>query len=213
MCVETCDLTEGEEEALSSWITLHQHVASRSKDPQDVRAGASGGEEWEVVHREGRGGSERPEPREQALRGAVGRGPQLVSVTRGRHHRGGAAQHQERPFLPHNHRQVRGGFCGLYAPCFYSSPHLVWCLIYVVLRRRPANPDSPCLSTLHPHPVPHESPPHPPQITPSVSVSASHCRCMNILNGWDALTVRAQPIYQLTDRNKQIWAFHRNICI
>lgn len=49
----------------------HTHVLCRSEDPQDVRAGASGGEEWEVVHGEGRGGAERPEPREQAVCGAV----------------------------------------------------------------------------------------------------------------------------------------------
>nr|XP_019940527.1 PREDICTED: serine/threonine-protein kinase PLK4 [Paralichthys olivaceus] len=40
----------------------------------------------------------------------------------------------------------------------------------ITIGRRPANPDSPCLSTLHPHAVPLDSasPPHPPQITPSM---------------------------------------------
>lgn len=80
--------------------------ARRSEDAQDVGAGASGGEEREVVHGEGRGGAERLEPGEPAVRGAVRRGPQHVSGSGGRHHDGGAAQHQECPFLPHHHRQV-----------------------------------------------------------------------------------------------------------
>lgn len=48
------------------------NVLCRSKDPQDVGADTSGGEEWEVVHGEGRSGAEWPEPREPAIRGAVG---------------------------------------------------------------------------------------------------------------------------------------------
>ncbi|AWP16517.1 putative serine/threonine-protein kinase PLK4 [Scophthalmus maximus] len=41
----------------------------------------------------------------------------------------------------------------------------------ITIGRRPANPDSPCLSSVPPHhPAPHDtaSPPHPPQITPSM---------------------------------------------
>lgn len=90
----------------SPFLTHDARRARRSEDAQDVGAGASGGEEREVVHGEGRGGAERPEPGEPAVRGAVRRGPQHVSGSGGRHHAGGAAQHQERPFLPHHHRQV-----------------------------------------------------------------------------------------------------------
>lgn len=78
----------------------------RCKDPQDIRAGEGGGEEWEVVHSEGRGGAEWPEPREPAVRGAFRRGTQHVSVPGGSHHSRRAAQHQERPFLPHYNWQV-----------------------------------------------------------------------------------------------------------
>lgn len=90
----------------SPFVTHDGRRACRREDAQDVGAGASGGEEREVVHGEGWGGAERPEPREPAVRGAVWRGPQHVSGSGGRHHDGGAAQHQERPFLPHHHWQV-----------------------------------------------------------------------------------------------------------
>lgn len=92
----------------------HKYVSRRCEDPQDVRAGASGGEEWQVIHCERRGGAERPELREQAVRGAVQRGPRHVPVPGGRHHRRGAAQHQERSFLPHNYWQVKQMDC--YSP-------------------------------------------------------------------------------------------------
>lgn len=55
----------------SPFLTHDARRARRSEDAQDVGAGASGGEEREVVHSEGRGGAERPEPREPAVRGAV----------------------------------------------------------------------------------------------------------------------------------------------
>lgn len=66
--------TDGTDLFLSESASKKLHMLSRFRrreDSQDVRAGASGGEEREVVHREGRGGAERPEPGEPAARGAV----------------------------------------------------------------------------------------------------------------------------------------------
>lgn len=152
------------------------NVLCRSKDPQDVGADTSGGEEWEVVHSEGRSGAEWPEPREPAICGAVRRRPRHVFVSGGGHHSRGAAQQQEHPFLPHNHRQVRRAECCRLMFVFLS-PRLVW-LMFIWFAspsplRRPANPNSPCSASLPAHPAPPEaaSPPQAPQITPSVSVS------------------------------------------
>lgn len=93
-------------------------------------------------------------------------------VPGGRHHRRGAAQHQEGPLLPHNDWQVRKT---VEDTVIITLGFLVW-LMFVVCAspplRRPANPDTPGSSALPPHPVPPDtSPPKPPQITPSVSVS------------------------------------------
>lgn len=150
--------------AKSSTVKARCLSTRRSEDAQDIRAGARGGEERQVVHGEGRGGTDRPEPREQAVCGAVWWGPQHVSGSRGRHHSRGAAQHQERPFLPHHHRQV--GKC-----CYWRSlsPFALFDECFPYLFRRPANPSSPSPPS---HSLPPETapPPQVPQITPSVSL-------------------------------------------
>lgn len=119
--------------ATNTIVNVRRLSTRRSEDTQDVGAGARGGEEREVVHGEGRGGAERPEPREQAVRGAVWWGPQHVSGSGGRHHSGGAAQHQERPFLPHHHRQV--GKCRYWRWLIISfSLCFIWRVFFVPLQ-------------------------------------------------------------------------------
>lgn len=87
-------------------VQLNKIASRRSQDAQDVGADPSGGKEREVVHGEGGGGPERPEPGEPAVRGAVERRPRRVPVPGGGHRCRGAAQRHQRLLLPRHHRQV-----------------------------------------------------------------------------------------------------------
>lgn len=110
-----------------------------------------------------------------------------MSVPGGRHHGGGAAQHEQRPLLPHNYRQVRRTCCYLHVHCFIvalpctANAHFG----HFTNPRRPANPNSPCSSSLPSDPAPPEtaSPPQAPKITPSVSASQP-CTCFRGFKSW-----------------------------
>lgn len=145
VCVETCEFHGGWKKALELICNASINTC-RGKDPQNIRAGASGGEEWEVVHREGWGGAERLEPREQDVRGAVWRGSQHVSLPGGRHHSRGAAQHQEHPFLPHNYRKVRRTGSYSYVLGFIVVPCLMWLMLTLCIPPLLGNPSTqtPC---------------------------------------------------------------------